>query len=66
MSHQNGIFCRLGLAVFWRMILPRCSYLLAGLLPQAWPRIYPDSARGFVSSITAGSPPASAAFRGSG
>jgi pimeloyl-ACP methyl ester carboxylesterase len=30
------------------MILPRYSYLLAGLLPDARLRIYPDSARGFL------------------
>ena len=30
------------------MILPRYSYLLAGLLPQAGVKIYPDSAHGFL------------------
>ena len=30
------------------MILPRYSYLLAGLLPDAQLRIYPDSAHGFL------------------
>jgi pimeloyl-ACP methyl ester carboxylesterase len=30
------------------MILPRYSYLLAGLLPNAWVTIYPDSAHGFL------------------
>src|ERR1700685_2365860 len=30
------------------MILPRYSYLLAGLLPQARVKIYPDSAHGFL------------------
>ena len=30
------------------MILPRYSYLLAGLLPDARVRIYPDSAHGFL------------------
>jgi pimeloyl-ACP methyl ester carboxylesterase len=30
------------------MILPRYSYLLAGLLPDARLRIYPDSAHGFL------------------
>jgi len=30
------------------MILPRYSYLLAGLMPQAQVRIYPDSAHGFL------------------
>jgi pimeloyl-ACP methyl ester carboxylesterase len=30
------------------MILPRYSYLLAGLLPDARVTIYPDSARGFL------------------
>jgi hypothetical protein len=59
---HTGIFCRLGLAIFWRMILPRCSCLLAGLLPEARLTIYPDPAHGFLCSITAGSPPASTAF----
>jgi pimeloyl-ACP methyl ester carboxylesterase len=31
-----------------RMILPRYSYLLAGLLPNARVTIYPDSAHGFL------------------
>jgi pimeloyl-ACP methyl ester carboxylesterase len=30
------------------MILPRYSYLLAGLIPQAQVKIYPDSAHGFL------------------
>ena len=30
------------------MILPRYSYLLAGLLPQSQVKIYPDSAHGFL------------------
>ena len=30
------------------MILPRYSYLLAGLLPNARVTIYPDSAHGFL------------------
>jgi pimeloyl-ACP methyl ester carboxylesterase len=30
------------------MILPRYSHLLAGLLPDAWLKIYPDSAHGFL------------------
>jgi pimeloyl-ACP methyl ester carboxylesterase len=30
------------------MILPRYSYLLAGLLPDARIKIYPDSAHGFL------------------
>src|SRR5271170_368102 len=30
------------------MILPRYSYLLAGLIPQAQLKIYPDSAHGFL------------------
>jgi pimeloyl-ACP methyl ester carboxylesterase len=30
------------------MILPRYSYLLAGLIPQAGIKIYPDSAHGFL------------------
>jgi hypothetical protein len=50
---HNGICCRLGLAIFWRMILPRCSCLLAGLLPEARLTIHPDSAHGFLCSITA-------------
>ena len=29
------------------MILARYSYLLAGLIPQAQVKIYPDSAQGF-------------------
>jgi pimeloyl-ACP methyl ester carboxylesterase len=31
-----------------RMILPRYSHLLAGLLPDARVTIYPDSAHGFL------------------
>jgi pimeloyl-ACP methyl ester carboxylesterase len=30
------------------MILPHFSYLLAGLIPQARVRIYPDAAHGFL------------------
>ena len=30
------------------MILPHYSYLLAGLIPQASVKIYPDSAHGFL------------------
>ena len=30
------------------MIAPRYSYLLAGLIPNAWVKIYPDSAHGFL------------------
>ncbi|MFF3860040.1 alpha/beta fold hydrolase [Streptomyces sp. NPDC002209] len=30
------------------MILPRCSHLLAGLIPQARLKIYPDAAHGFL------------------
>jgi pimeloyl-ACP methyl ester carboxylesterase len=30
------------------MILPRYSYLLAGLLPDAKLKIYPDAAHGFL------------------
>ena len=30
------------------MILPRYSYLVAGLLPDARVKIYPDSAHGFL------------------
>ena len=30
------------------MILPRYSYLLAGLLPDMRLKIYPDSAHGFL------------------
>jgi pimeloyl-ACP methyl ester carboxylesterase len=30
------------------MILPRYSYLLAGLIPEAQVKIYPDSAHGFL------------------
>jgi pimeloyl-ACP methyl ester carboxylesterase len=30
------------------MILPRYSYLLAGLIPDARLKIYPDSAHGFL------------------
>jgi pimeloyl-ACP methyl ester carboxylesterase len=30
------------------MILPRYSYLLAGLLPDARLKIYPDSGHGFL------------------
>ena len=30
------------------MILPRYSYLLAGLIPHATIKIYPDSAHGFL------------------
>ncbi len=30
------------------MILPHYSYLLAGLIPQARVKIYPDAAHGFL------------------
>ena len=30
------------------MILPHYSYLLAGLIPHAWVKIYPDAAHGFL------------------
>jgi hypothetical protein len=30
------------------MILPHYSHLLAGLIPQAQVKIYPDSAHGFL------------------
>jgi pimeloyl-ACP methyl ester carboxylesterase len=30
------------------MILPHYSYLIAGLIPQAQVKIYPDSAHGFL------------------
>ena len=30
------------------MILPRCSHLLAGLLPQAQLKLYPQRAHGFL------------------
>lgn len=30
------------------MILPRYSYLLAGLIPNAWLKVYPDAAHGFL------------------
>ena len=30
------------------MILPRYSYLLAGLIPHATVKIYPDAAHGFL------------------
>jgi pimeloyl-ACP methyl ester carboxylesterase len=30
------------------MVLPHFSYLLAGLMPQAQLKIYPDSAHGFL------------------
>jgi pimeloyl-ACP methyl ester carboxylesterase len=30
------------------MILPHFSYLLAGLIPQARVKIYPDAAHGFL------------------
>jgi pimeloyl-ACP methyl ester carboxylesterase len=30
------------------MTLPHFSYLLAGLIPQAQVKIYPDAARGFL------------------
>jgi pimeloyl-ACP methyl ester carboxylesterase len=41
------------------MILPRYSYLLAGLIPRARVKIYPDSAHGFLFSTTPSSPPTS-------
>ena len=31
-----------------RMIVPRYSYLLAGLIPEARLKIYPDAAHGFL------------------
>jgi hypothetical protein len=34
------------------MILPHYSYLLAGLIPQARVKIYPDSAHGFLFQLT--------------
>jgi hypothetical protein len=42
------------------MILPRYSYLLAGLLPDARLKIYRTRRTASSSSITAGSPPTSA------
>ncbi len=30
------------------MILPHFSHLLAGLIPQAWLKLYPDAAHGFL------------------
>ena len=40
------------------MILPHYSHLLAGLIPHAQVKIYPDAAHGFsCSSITPSSPP---------
>ena len=36
------------------MILPHYSYLLAGLIPQAGVKIYPDSAHGFLFQHHAG------------
>jgi pimeloyl-ACP methyl ester carboxylesterase len=41
------------------MILPRYSYLLAGLIPDARVKIYPDAAHGSYSSTTTNSPPTS-------
>ena len=41
------------------MILPHYSYLLAGLIPHARVKIYPDAAHGFLFSITPSSPPTS-------
>jgi pimeloyl-ACP methyl ester carboxylesterase len=41
------------------MILPHYSNLIAGLIPQATVKIYPDSAHGSCSSITPSSPPTS-------
>jgi pimeloyl-ACP methyl ester carboxylesterase len=38
------------------MILPRYSHLLAGLIPGAEIKIYPDAAHGFLSSTTNNSP----------
>ena len=38
------------------MILPHYSYLLAGLIPQARVKIYPDSATASCSSTTRNSP----------
>src|SRR5262249_27301433 len=39
------------------MILPRYSYVLGGLLPNAQVKIYPDSAHGFLFQHHASSPP---------
>jgi pimeloyl-ACP methyl ester carboxylesterase len=36
------------------MILPRYSYLLAGLIPGAQLKIYPDAAHGFLFQHHAG------------
>jgi hypothetical protein len=36
------------------MIRPHYSYLLAGLIPQARLKIYPDSAHGFLFQYHAG------------
>jgi hypothetical protein len=41
------------------MILPRYSYLLAGLIPQAQVKIYPTRHTGSCSNTTPGSPPTS-------
>jgi hypothetical protein len=38
----------LGFSIGDPMILPHFSYLLAGLIPQARVRIYPDAAHGFL------------------
>jgi pimeloyl-ACP methyl ester carboxylesterase len=45
------------------MVLPRYSYLLAGLIPHASLKIYPDAAHGFLLQRTTWSSPLmSAAF----
>jgi pimeloyl-ACP methyl ester carboxylesterase len=44
------------------MIRPHYSYLLAGLIPQARVKIYPDSAHGFLFSTTPSSRPTSPPF----
>ena len=41
------------------MIRPHFSYLLAGLIPQASVKIYPDAAHGFLFQHAAKSPPTS-------
>ncbi|HWJ53147.1 MAG TPA: hypothetical protein VNT24_07205, partial [Propionibacteriaceae bacterium] len=47
------------------MILPHFSYLLAGLIPQARVKIYPDAAHGFLFRTTPISPATSTRFSGS-
>ena len=41
------------------MIVPHFSYLLAGLIPQAKIKIYPDAAHGFLFQHATSSPPTS-------